>query len=159
MTETLEPKEAREPVAAGELVVIDVRSEEQMVANPERIPGAVHIPAEQLESRLDEIPEDKRILVVSPDGEGCEEAAERLGGEGREAVILEGGVQAWRSDRLMTEPSPDADPPKAEGEEPVETPEDSEDSEDSEDEEGQPGDDEEPGDGGQPAEATEGESR
>jgi rhodanese-related sulfurtransferase len=126
-TETIEPKEAREPVAAGDLYVVDVRSTEQWVDDSERLPGAVHIPAEELDSRLDELPEDKKILIVTPDGEGCEEAAERIGGEDREVVILAGGVEAWRSDRLLTQPSPDADPPKGEGEEPVETPEDEED--------------------------------
>src|SRR5918992_3011557 len=122
MTETLEPKEAREPIAAGELHVIDVRSQEDWESESDRVPGAVHIPADELGSRLDEVPEDKKILLVSPNGEGCEEAAQGL--EGRDVAVLEGGVEGWRGDRLMTQPSPDADPPKGEGEEPVETPED-----------------------------------
>jgi rhodanese-related sulfurtransferase len=124
MAETMEPKEAREPIAAGELFVVDVRSEEKWVENAERVPGAVHIPGEELDSRLDELPEDKRILLVSPNGEGCEEIAERIGGEEREVVILAGGVEAWHGDRLLTQPSPDADPPKSEGDEPVETADD-----------------------------------
>jgi rhodanese-related sulfurtransferase len=135
MADTLEPKAAREPIAAGELYVVDVRSEELWADNPERVPGAVHIPADDLDSRLDEIPDDKKILVVTPDGEGGEEVAEKLSGEGREVVILAGGVSAWRDDRLLTQPSPDADPPKGEGEEPVETPEDSEREGDSEESE------------------------
>jgi rhodanese-related sulfurtransferase len=130
MTETLEPKEAREPIAAGEFHVIDVRSQEEWESESDRVPGAVHIPADELGSRLDEVPEDKKILLVSPNGEGCEEAAQGL--EGRDVAVLEGGVEGWRGDRLMTQPSPDADPPKGEGEEPVETPEDDEDSDTSE---------------------------
>jgi rhodanese-related sulfurtransferase len=126
-TETIEPKEAREPVAAGELYVVDVRSEEMWEEDPERLPGAVHIPGDELESRLDEVPDDKKILLVTPDGEGCGEVAERIGGEGREVAILAGGVAAWRSDRLMTQPSPDPDPPKGEDEEPLESPEEDED--------------------------------
>ncbi len=138
--ETIEPKEAREPVAAGELYVVDVRTEEQWESDPERVPGAVHIPADQLDSRLDELPGDTKILLVTPDGEGCDEAAEKLGGEDREVAILVGGVAAWRNDRLMTQPSPDPDPPKSEGEEPEETPEDDED-EDGEDEDSDTSDD------------------
>lgn len=130
-TETIEPKEAREPIAAGELYVVDVRSAEMWVEDSERLPGAVHIPGEELDSRLDELPDDTKILLVTPDGEGCEGVAEKI--EGREVAILAGGVEAWRSDRLMTQPSPDADPPKGEGEEPVETPEDDEDSDTSDD--------------------------
>jgi rhodanese-related sulfurtransferase len=98
MTETLEPKQAREPIAAGELHVIDVRSEEEWEEESDRIPGSVHIPADELGSRLDEVPEDKKVLLVSPNGEGCEEAAQSL--EDREIAVLEGGVEAWRGDRL-----------------------------------------------------------
>ena len=129
-TETIKPKEAREPVAAGDLYVVDVRSQEMWEEDPERIPGAVHIPGDELESRLDEVPDDKKILLVTPDGEGCDEVAERIGGEDREVAILAGGVAAWRSDRLMTQPTEDPDPPKGEDEEPLETPDDDEDEED-----------------------------
>jgi rhodanese-related sulfurtransferase len=142
--ETMEPKEAREPVAAGELYVVDVRSEEMWADDPERIPGAVHIPGDELDSRLDELPEDKKILLVTHDGEGCEDAAETIGGEGREVAILVGGVAAWRSDRLMTQPSPDPDMPKDEDAEPVESPEDEEGDEDKEGDEGDDGDEAEP---------------
>jgi rhodanese-related sulfurtransferase len=131
MAETVEPKEAREPIAAGELYVIDVRSEEMWEGSSDRVPGAVHIPGDQLDSRLDEVPEDKKVLLVSPDGEGCEELAQSL--EGREVAILAGGVEAWRGDRLLTQPSPDADMPKGEGEEPGETPEDEDEDEDDSD--------------------------
>jgi len=123
-TETIEPEEAREPVAAGDVYVVDVRSEELWIEDPERVPGAVHIPGDELESRLGELPDDKKILLVTPDGEGCEEAAQRLGGEGREVAILAGGVSAWRGERLMTQPSPDPAAPKGEDEEPHEAPED-----------------------------------
>jgi rhodanese-related sulfurtransferase len=133
MAESMEPEEAREPIAAGELFVLDVRRKEMWLEESERVPGAVHIPADELDSHLDDVPEDKRILLVTPDGEGYDEVAEKLSGEGREVVVLTGGVAAWRDERLLTQPSPDADPPKGEGEEPVETPEDDEDSDTSDD--------------------------
>jgi rhodanese-related sulfurtransferase len=126
MTETITPEDARQPVASNEVLVLDIRAEEEWLNQSTRIPGALHIPADELESRVGELPEDKRILVVSPDGEGCAEVAEKLDGEGREAVSLEGGVEAWKEEGLMTQPSPDADPPKGEGEEPVEDEDDSE---------------------------------
>ena len=130
--ETVEPKDARVPVAANDMFVLDVHSEEDWSDDAEQIPGSVHIPAEELDSRMDELPEDTKILVVCPDGELSAEVAGKLAGEGdREIVALEGGVEAWRKARLMTQPSPDAAGPKAEGADPVETAEDSEDSEDS----------------------------
>lgn len=132
MTEAMKPEDARQPVAAREVFVLDVREQEAWLEESTRIPGSVHIPADELDSRIGELPDDMRILVVSPDGGRCAEVAEKLDGEGKEAVSLEGGVEAWQSDGLMTQPSPDADPPKDEDEEPVEEPEDSDDSSDSE---------------------------
>jgi rhodanese-related sulfurtransferase len=122
MPETIEPKDAREPVASRELIVLDIRAAGEWEGGSIRIPGSVHIPADQLSDRLDELPEDKRILVVSPNGEGTAEAAEQLDGQGRETVVLDGGVEAWRSDSLLTQPSPDAAPPKGENEPPHEEP-------------------------------------
>jgi rhodanese-related sulfurtransferase len=104
MAETIEPEEAREPVAAGELVVVDVRSREMWLEESDRVPGAVHIPGDELDSRLDELPEDKKILLVTPDGEGYDEPAEKLSGEGREVVVLAGGDAAWRGERLGIQP-------------------------------------------------------
>lgn len=120
MAETITPRDARQPIASNELFVIDVRDHEAWGADSERVPGATHIPAEELDSRLAELPDDTRILVVCPDGRLSADVAERLESEGKDAVSLEGGVEGWRSARLLTQPSPDAAPPKEEGEEPVE---------------------------------------
>jgi rhodanese-related sulfurtransferase len=122
----MKPKDARVPVASRELFVLDVRDAEEWNDNSERIPGSVHIAADEVDSRLDDLPDDRKILVVSPDGELAAEVAERIDGEGREAVSLEGGVEQWKKDSLMTQPSPDAAPPKGENEPPHEEPEDDE---------------------------------
>jgi rhodanese-related sulfurtransferase len=127
MAEQIKPKDARAAVASQELFVLDVRDDEDWNSNSERIPGSVHIAAEELDSRLDDLPDDRKILVVCPDGERSAEIAEKIDGDdGREAVSLDGGVEKWRSDSLMTQPSPDAAPPKGEDEPPVEEPEDDE---------------------------------
>ena len=126
MSERVQPKDARVPVASHEFFVLDVRDDEEWNDSSERIPGSVHIPADEVESRLDELPDDRRILVVCGDGERSAELAERIDGEGREALSLDGGVKGWKSDSLMTQPSPDADPPKGEDEPPHEEPGDEE---------------------------------
>ena len=140
MSEHLKPKDARVPVAQRDLFVLDVRPEEEWNENSERIPGSVHIPADELESRMDDLPEEQKILVVSPDGEHAAEAAEKIDGEGREVVVLEGGVEQWKKDGLMTQPSADPAPPKGEDEPPHEEPGDDEDDDEDEDE-GPDGDD------------------
>jgi rhodanese-related sulfurtransferase len=125
--EQLKPKDARVPVASREVFVLDVRAEEEWNENSERIPGSVHIAADDLDSRMDELPDDQKILVVSPDGELAAEVAEKIDGEGREVACLEGGVEQWRKESLLTQPSPDAAPPKDEDEPPHEEPGDDED--------------------------------
>jgi rhodanese-related sulfurtransferase len=122
MTEPLKPEDARVPVASREMFVVDVRKTEDWNDNAERIPGSIHIAAEEIDSRLDEIPDDKKILFVCPDGELSAEVAERLDGDDREVVSLDGGVEAWRKESLLTQPSPDAAPPKDEDEPPHEEP-------------------------------------
>ena len=147
MPETVEPKEAREPVAKRELYVVDVRPEEEWSENSERIPGAVHIPGDELSDRLDELPDDTRILLVCPDGSESGRIAEEIDDE-RDIVVLEGGVENWKSSKLITQPSPDAAPPKGEDEPPVESAEDEEDEEDEDDQDGDE-DKDEPAEGGE----------
>ena len=127
MPETLKPKDARTSVASREVFVLDVRDADEWNDDSERIPGSVHIAADEIEDRLDDLPSDQKILVVCPDGERSAEVAEKLDGDDREAVSLEGGVEQWKKDSLMTQPSPDAAPPKGEDEPPVEEPGDEED--------------------------------
>lgn len=124
MSDAIKPKDARVPVASNEVFVLDVRPADEWHDNAERIPGSIHIAADELDSRLDELPEDQKILVVCPDGERSAKVAERIAGEDREAVSLEGGVAKWRSEGLMTQPSPDPAARKDEDDPPHEAPED-----------------------------------
>ena len=130
MPETQKPKDARSAVASREVFVLDVRDADEWNDDSERIPGSVHIAADEIDSRLDDLPSDQKILVVCPDGERSAEVAERIDGDGREVVILEGGVAQWKKDHLMTQPSPDAAPPKGEDDPPHEEPEDGDEDED-----------------------------
>jgi membrane protein DedA with SNARE-associated domain len=50
--------EANEPV-----VIVDLRHGLDFAANPRTIPGAIHIPFEELELRLHEIPPDREIVL------------------------------------------------------------------------------------------------
>jgi rhodanese-related sulfurtransferase len=154
MGENVKPEDARVGVASNEYVVIDVRDSEDWNDSAERIPGSVHVPPDEIEAKLEELPEDKDVLLVSPDDERSAEIAEKIEGDGREVKILEGGVEAWKSEGLLTQPSPDAAPPKPEDAEPHESAEDEEgdEGEDAggtaqaeEDAEGEPADDEQEG--------------
>ncbi len=51
-------------LAAGEdLVVVDLRHSVDFAADPETIPGAVHVPVEEIEQRAGEIPQQQEIVL------------------------------------------------------------------------------------------------
>ena len=116
---TIAPSEARKLIGAGGAAVLDLSSDEEWerVGN---IPGAVRIPEDDVESRLDDLPDRDKVLVVCPDGQRSAEVAERLRERGVEAVSLDGGMQAWQDDQLPLQPSEDptlpGDPGSVEGE-------------------------------------------
>jgi glyoxylase-like metal-dependent hydrolase (beta-lactamase superfamily II) len=78
--------------------LLDVRS--PLEFESARIEPAVNIPLEQLDERLDEIPERADVVVVCRTGVRATIAAETLGRAGRHARVLDGGVNAWRRARL-----------------------------------------------------------
>jgi len=80
--------------SGAEAVLLDVRSPIEFES--ERIEGAVNIPLDALEGRLDEIPERPELVVVCRTGVRATIAAESLGRAGRRARVLDGGVIAWR---------------------------------------------------------------
>jgi sulfur dioxygenase len=78
--------------------VLDVRS--ALEFEGERIEGAHLIPLDELEGRLDEVPDDSEIVVVCRTGVRATIAAEVLARAGHQPRVLEGGMMAWRRARL-----------------------------------------------------------
>ena len=79
----------------GAILLVDVRPREEFEHG--HLPGAVPIPLEELERRLDELPRDRRIVAYCR-GEYClfaDEAVELLRSRGFEAVRLDGGWLEW----------------------------------------------------------------
>ncbi len=92
---TIAPRELqalREQGAAP--LLLDVRS--PLEFEGERIEEARLIPLDQLDARLDEIPEQAEAVVVCRTGVRATIAAETLARGGRRARVLEGGMNAWR---------------------------------------------------------------
>jgi len=75
-------------------LLLDVRS--PLEFEGERIEEARLIPLDQLDARLDEIPEQAETVIVCRTGVRATIAAEALGRAGRRARVLEGGMNAWR---------------------------------------------------------------
>jgi glyoxylase-like metal-dependent hydrolase (beta-lactamase superfamily II)/rhodanese-related sulfurtransferase len=79
-------------------LLLDVRSPIEFES--ERIEGAVNVPLDALDARLDEIAESADLVIVCRTGVRATIAAESLARAGRRARVLDGGVLAWRRARL-----------------------------------------------------------
>jgi rhodanese-related sulfurtransferase len=76
-----------------ELHVLDVREDAEWQHG--HIEGARHIPLAELPSRIHELPDDGRLLVVCRVGARSAHAVAYLGANGRDAVNLHGGMVDW----------------------------------------------------------------
>jgi rhodanese-related sulfurtransferase len=105
--ETVGTDEARQLVASNEVAVIDLRDEEGWREG--FIVGARRVDPEA-DDELDDLPKEGKLLVVCADGKRSAEVASRLRDGDRDAVSLEGGMDAWMSAGLATQPSSDYEP-------------------------------------------------
>jgi rhodanese-related sulfurtransferase/predicted transcriptional regulator len=101
--ETIGREELRERLSKGDVVLVDVRPQEEFAAG--HIEGARSIPLAELERRLAELPPDREIVAYcrGPFCAYAHEAVRRLGDAGRTARRLEDGWPEWR---LAHTPSP-----------------------------------------------------
>ncbi len=94
LLETVSCFDLKEKIERGEVVVLDVRSEEE-VKKFKRIENSIHIPQNELRERYDEIPKDKEIVIVCQIGARSYEAYRFLKSKGFNCKILEGGMAFW----------------------------------------------------------------
>jgi len=93
--EALSPEELQERLEQDDVLVLDVRPEEEYEAG--HIPGARSIPIDRLEARLEELPEDKDIVAYCR-GPYCvysDDAVRELREKGRNALRLTEGLPDW----------------------------------------------------------------
>lgn len=102
-TPTIEPREAAERLASGELALIDVREDDEWQAG--RIPGARHIPLGELAERFHEVVDaGPRVAFVCRSGGRSGYATEAARAAGLSASNLAGGMQAWAAADLPMVP-------------------------------------------------------
>jgi rhodanese-related sulfurtransferase len=108
--ETVGVEQAREAVAGGDAKALDIRDEEEWSGAQE--PGAIHIPAEKLESGIDDLDLDseQRLVVFASDQSAGKEAVSALREKGFEASLVKGGVEKWSSEDFRLQPTEDPDP-------------------------------------------------
>jgi rhodanese-related sulfurtransferase/DNA-binding transcriptional ArsR family regulator len=86
----------RERLRQGEVILLDVRPQEEYEAG--HLPEAVSIPIDELERRLTELPLDKMVVAYCR-GPYCvyaDEALDLLTGQGYQVARLEEGVAEWQ---------------------------------------------------------------
>ncbi len=75
-------------------ILIDVRTPSEFKNG--HVPGAINIPLDQLQARIDEIPTDKPIVVICASGNRSQTGAKRLANAGYDRVYnLKGGTMSW----------------------------------------------------------------
>jgi hydroxyacylglutathione hydrolase len=94
--ELIDPDELAELIEAGDLLVLDVRDEDEFA--DAHIPGSVHLPYGELPDRHAELPRDRPIAAICSGGKRSGLAASILRREGFERVlhVANGGVGTWR---------------------------------------------------------------
>ena len=92
---TIAPRELQGLRAAGSApFLLDVRT--ALEFESEHIEDARPLPLDELEARVEEVPEQQDVVVVCRTGVRATIAAEALARAGRRARVLDGGMQAWR---------------------------------------------------------------
>ena len=94
----VQPGEVAARLAEG-WMLLDVRDQDEWAGG--RIAGSVHIPMDQLMQRLDEV--DDRVVCVCAVGARSARVAQYLNAQGREAVNLDGGIDAWANSGFSIE--------------------------------------------------------
>jgi rhodanese-related sulfurtransferase len=73
--------------------VLDVRTQQEW--DEYHAPNTTLIPLDQLQSRLDELPKDREILVVCRSGNRSQQGRDILRSAGFDAASMSGGLKEW----------------------------------------------------------------
>jgi rhodanese-related sulfurtransferase len=89
-------------VPSGEAYqLIDVRTPEEFASG--HIEGAINIPVQELQQRMDEVSSDEPVVLYCRSGNRSNQAAQILDGAGYSGVYDLGGVIAWQQAGLPLE--------------------------------------------------------
>jgi Fe-Mn family superoxide dismutase len=98
---------AQKMLADPAVAVIDARKDDDYAMVNTTLPGARHFAPERLDALASAVPTKGKALVYCAYGfEIGRAAAQRLRQNGVDAVVLRGGIAAWRADGLPTTPAP-----------------------------------------------------
>lgn len=95
----LSPQEAQALAKSG-AVILDVRTAAERKAA--FIPGSTHIPLDELNAKLAQLPQQKTIICQCASGMRSSQATRLLTNAGLDARNLRGGITAWQGAGLPT---------------------------------------------------------
>jgi flavin reductase (DIM6/NTAB) family NADH-FMN oxidoreductase RutF/rhodanese-related sulfurtransferase len=94
---SITPEELKELLAAGDVILIDVRRQADFDADPALIPGATWRNPERVEAWCRELPQGKPVTVYCVKGGMVSQStAEALRKGNVQATFVEGGLKAWK---------------------------------------------------------------
>lgn len=109
-----EPSKIHRDEVRPDTVILDVRNADDWAAG--HIAGALHVPLDQLASRMTEEPGElatgNPIVVTCGGGSRAGRAASWLNANGFNAVVLDGGMRGWKNNGRPTV-SDTGEPPAA----------------------------------------------
>lgn len=88
---------------SSELLLVDVRTSEELAGELGQVKGITHIPLDQLGGRVNELPEDKTIVFICRSGNRSATAAAFAQEEGLDAYNMAGGMLLWNELNLPVE--------------------------------------------------------
>lgn len=89
------PSQLKSNLEQGHKVqLIDVRSTAEYAAG--HVPGALNVPMDQIESRLDDLAADTEVILVCQSGNRACMTHDMIEGHHNNLTILDGGTKAWQ---------------------------------------------------------------
>ena len=98
-------RELQHRLAAGKVMLVDVRQPEEFSAPPGHLPGAINVPFAELGRRRAELAarDCPVVIVCKTDRRSAKAAAELLAAELIDVGVLRGGTDAWHQHGLPLE--------------------------------------------------------
>lgn len=95
------PEEVSEK--SSELLLVDVRTPEELVGELGKVKNSTHIPLDELGGKVTDLPKDKTIVFICRSGNRSATAAAFAQEEGFDAYNMAGGMLLWNELNLPVE--------------------------------------------------------
>ena len=101
----IDAAELQRRLAAGSVLLVDVRQPEEFISPPGHLPGAINVPIGELPAHTQELAARAQplVLVCKTDRRSARAAAELLAAGLGDVAVLRGGTDGWHARGLALE--------------------------------------------------------